>query len=134
MHPLTPYTWETCNNVTTNPWPDAGWSDIFAVIEKNDNHQIDITFLPPAFCDPKHYVPPDHGSVLITFSVVMFIITIMFVIARFWTRLYVAGKLGWDDWTIVLAASVFAVSTMLEVYGMLSSDSVQIRDLKLIHL
>lgn len=45
----------------------------------------------------------DQGWQLYITSVVMVILSGLFVMARCVTRIWVLGKLGWDDYTIIVA-------------------------------
>ncbi|OAA58118.1 integral membrane protein [Niveomyces insectorum RCEF 264] len=56
----------------------------------------------------------DQGWKLYIVSVVMIILSGLFVIARCVTRIWMLGKLGWDDYTIVVAlAFSIVLSTMM---------------------
>lgn len=86
-------------------------------MNKNGNHEFDRDFLPPAFCDPTHYVPPDRGKALLIFEFVTAAVALLVVLGRFLTRMFVAGRIGWDDWTIAMAVVIMWCTCGITSYG-----------------
>jgi len=86
-------------------------------MNKYGNHEFNSDFLPPAFCDPENYVPPDRGKALLIFELVTAGVCGFVVLGRFLTRLFVAGRVGWDDWTIAMAVVIMWCTVGVTSYG-----------------
>ncbi|KAA8902684.1 hypothetical protein FN846DRAFT_74884 [Sphaerosporella brunnea] len=63
------------------------------------------------------YLHPNHGSTLFVANVALAAATLLVVLARFWTRIFVAGGVGADDVTIGAAMIVVAGSTVFNCFG-----------------
>lgn len=113
------YTWANCYNVTAEPSINPTmWAFMVDFMSQNGNHEFDRNFLPPAFCDPENYIPPDKGRALLVFGVITTGIALLVVLGRFATRKFVAGRIGWDDWTIALAVFIMCCSCAVSSFGM----------------
>lgn len=113
------YTWADCHNVTAEPSIDpTAWASLVNFMSENGNHEFGLNFLPPAFCDPENYHPPDKGKALLIFGIVTTGIALLVVLGRFATRRFVAGRIGWDDWTIALAVFIMCCSCAVGSLGM----------------
>ena len=117
MDPLG-YTWANCHNITAElPIDPQMWFAMIDIMNKNGNNQFPRDFLPPAFCDPLHYVPPDRGKALLIFELVTAGVCGFVVLGRFLTRMFVAGRIGWDDWTIAMAVIIMWCTVGVTSYG-----------------
>ncbi|KAF8241724.1 hypothetical protein K440DRAFT_608226 [Wilcoxina mikolae CBS 423.85] len=87
---------------------------VFAIA--NHNH-ISLDSVIPPNVHSGNYVRPDRGRVLLITNLVLAGVTLLVVLARFYTRLFVAGSVGGDDITIGVAMLVVAGSTALNCYG-----------------
>ncbi|KAI5789702.1 hypothetical protein DFH27DRAFT_208533 [Peziza echinospora] len=115
------YTWETCKNITAMPSTNAAvWRVVIKLMNANGNYEFDQKFLPPMFCDPFGYKPPDLGLPIKIVTLLSLGITVLVVIARYLTRIFVAGRIGWDDWTIVMATMLFVAESGTGYYGVTS--------------
>ncbi|KAF8453764.1 hypothetical protein BDZ91DRAFT_768160 [Kalaharituber pfeilii] len=111
------YTWENCHNVTAVPDIDpVAWRGMLDIMAANGNTEFDASFLPPKFCDPENYVSPDRGPSTLIFTMVSLGLTSVVVLGRFLTRTFVAGRIGWDDWTILMATAILVGEAALTVY------------------
>lgn len=120
MNPLN-YTWANCHNITAElPLDQKTWLAMVDIMDRNGNHEFPNDFLPPAFCDPLNYVPPDRGEPLLIFELVTAGICGLVVLGRFLTRMFVAGRIGWDDWTIAMAVAIMWCAVGVTSYGILA--------------
>jgi hypothetical protein len=64
-----------------------------------------ISFFPPTFVHPKlvapDYVPPNRGSLILSFGYFTTIIASFALAARLSSRFLVHRRFGWDDWLII---------------------------------
>lgn len=117
MNPLN-FTWANCHNVTAElPIDRKIWFSMIEIMIKNGNHEFSENFLPPAFCDPENYVAPDRGKKLLVFELVTAGVCGLVVLGRFLTRMFVAGRIGWDDWTIAMAVAIMWCTVGVTSYG-----------------
>ncbi|KAF8423260.1 hypothetical protein EV426DRAFT_138000 [Tirmania nivea] len=116
MYPLN-YTWANCHNVTAElPIDPTIWFSMVEIMNKNGNNDFPRNFLPPAFCDPYNYVAPDRGKQLLILELVTAGVCGLVVLGRFLTRLFVAGSIGWDDWTIAMAGAIMWCTVGVTAY------------------
>jgi hypothetical protein len=52
---------------------------------------------------PLDEIPYSHMEALVTTSAVCLFLAWTATILRFWTRAYIVGSVGWDDWTMLMA-------------------------------
>lgn len=86
-------------------------------VNNNGIHDFPLEYLPPNWCQGDKYQMPDQGPILLIFAAVSMAVTAAVVITRFLTRLFVGGRIGWDDWTILAATVVLACHTAVAILG-----------------
>lgn len=73
-----------------------------ALAKKNGVNLLDEGVIPPS-ASYEDYVHPNRGHALYNTNIALAAVTFCFVVARLWTRIRIAGGLGADDYTIILA-------------------------------
>ncbi|KAI9791870.1 MAG: hypothetical protein M1816_003415 [Peltula sp. TS41687] len=70
---------------------------------------------PPAGVIPNFINPPSRADQLITVNAVLLSITTIFVVLRFYTRVFIARAIGWDDYVCVLAMVCSYIHSALQL-------------------
>jgi hypothetical protein len=92
----------------------------------------DITLygaIPPHALAPD-YVRPDNGTLMLAVNMALASVTMLVVMARFWTRCFIAGGMGGDDITAGAAMLVVAAGTALNWYGVHNGAGTHFYDLQ----
>jgi hypothetical protein len=97
----------------------ARWRLLFALESIANANGISLTdgVVVPENVLYTDYQHPNHGSKLFTANLVLAALTALVVLARFWTRAFVAGGVGSDDVTIGAAMVVVIGSAALNCFG-----------------
>jgi len=91
--------------------------EIAVILAIAQHNHISLDSQIPSDVYSSDYVHPDRGRVLLITNLVLANITLLVVLARFYTRIFVAASVGGDDITIGVAMLVVAGSTALNCYG-----------------
>lgn len=84
--------------------------------EKNGLTEFGRDYIPPKYTDP-NYVPAHLGHGLMVTSAVLLVITCFVVAGRYYARLFIAGGVGWDDFTIGIATVSPTSNTVVGLLG-----------------
>jgi len=87
-----------------------------SIADANGIHKYDGGWMPPAQTD-LNYVAPNKGNALFITNIVLMVVTVFVVMARFYTRSFIAGGMGGDDYAIGAATLILMGSTALNSYG-----------------
>jgi len=96
-----------------------------------DANHISLDGAIPPQARAADYVHPDNGGVLLAVNVVLASVTMLVVLARFWTRCFVAGGMGGDDITAGAAMLVVIAGTALNYYGVRNGVGKHFYDLEI---